>query len=161
MIVTIWIALALFVAGEFEPRISRSLQPVARGLFLLGALTCVVHIVLAMSNVHGWHHVAAIEATAEQVNAVYGVRWGGGLYVNYVFAAVWIADAMQRVLSPAAAARRSSWLVWTLRAFYCVIIVNAAVIFATPERRWMGIVICVSLAIAWAGKAHMKEREGR
>ena len=92
MIVTIWIALALFVAGEFEARTSRSLQPVARGLFLLGALICVVHIVLAMSNVHGWHHAAAIEATAEQVNAVYGVRWGGGLYVNYVFTAVWIAD---------------------------------------------------------------------
>ena len=161
MIVTIWIALALFVAGEFEPRTSRSLQPVARCLFLLGALICVAHIVLTMSHVHGWSHAAAMDTTAAQTNAIYGVRWGGGVYVNYVFAAVWIADAVQRLVAPASFARRSRALVWTLRAFYFVIIVNAAVIFAAPGRRWLGMVICVSLAIAWAGKAHMKEREGR
>ena len=70
MIVTIWIALALFVAGEYEPGISRQLRIAARIVFLLGALTCVVHIVLAMSNVHGWSHAAAMEATAEQTDAV-------------------------------------------------------------------------------------------
>ena len=127
-------------------------------MFLLGALTCVVHIVLAMSNVHGWSHAAAMEATAEQTDAVYGVRWGGGLFVNYVFAAVWIADALQRVATPAAFARRPSWFVWTLRAFYFVIIVNAAVIFATPGRRWIGVVICLLIAGAWSGqpRTHMK-----
>ena len=150
MIVTIWIALALFAAGELEPGISRSLRPAARILFLLGALTCVVHIVLTMSNVHGWSDAAAREATAAQTNAIYGIRWGGGVYVNYVFVAVWIADALQRLRAPASLARRSRALVWTLRAFYFVIIVNAAVIFATPGRRWMGMALCVLIAAAWS-----------
>jgi hypothetical protein len=149
VIVTIWIALALFVAGEYEPGTSRRL-PAARLLFLLGALICVAHITLAMSNVHRWSHAAAIAATAAQTNAFYGVRWGGGVYVNYVFSAVWIADALQRLVAPASFARRSRALVWTLRAFYFVIIVNAAVIFAAPGRRWMGVVICVLIAVAWS-----------
>ena len=152
MIVTIWIALILFVAGEFESRISRSLRPAARLLFLLGALLCVVHLLIAMQAVHGWDHRAAVAATAAQTAQVYGVPWGGGVYVNYLLAAVWIADALQRVLSPTSAARRSRALVWTLRAFYFVVVVNAAVIFATPGRRWMGVLICVLIAGAWSRK---------
>ena len=151
MIVTIWIALILFVAGEYELRTPRSLQPVARSLFLLGALICAVHIVLAMRDVHGWSHAAALEATAEQTAQVYGLRWDGGIYVNYLFVAVWLADAIARVISPMSVARRSAALVWALRAFYFVIIVNAAVIFARPEMRWMGVVMCVLIGLAWVG----------
>jgi len=161
VIVTIWIALALFVAGEYEPRTPRSLQLVARSLFLLGALICAVHIVLAMSDVHGWSHAAAVEATARQTAQVYGLRWGGGVYVNYLFTAVWLADAIARVTSPASVASRSAALVWALRAFYFVIIVNAAVVFARPEVRWMGVVICALIGAAWARgrqrKPHMKD----
>ena len=59
------------------------------------------------------------------------------------------------MLSPAAAARRSRALVWTLRAFYFVVIVNAAVIFAVPGRRWMGIGVVAALILAWT--VDMKE----
>ena len=156
MIVTIWIALALFVAGEYEPRTSRSLQPVARMLFLFGALICAAHIVLAMSQVHGWSHAAAVDATARQTAQVYGVRWGGGVYVNYAFVAVWLADAIARLTSPASVARRSPALRWVMRVFYFVVIANAAVIFARPERRWMGAVACALIGIAWTGRKREK-----
>ena len=159
MIVTIWIALILFVVGEFESRTSPNLRPAARLLFLLGAVLCVVHLLIAMQTVHAWDHRAAVAATAAQTAQVYGVRWGGGVYVNYVFAAVWIADALQRVMSPASAARRSRALVCTLRAFYFVVFVNAAAIFATPGRRWMGMVISVALIVGWLREPRLDMKE--
>lgn len=136
MIWTIWIALALFVAGELR-------RP---WLFLIGSVCAAIHLVWAMSAAYGWDHTAAAAATAAQTNAVFGINWRGGLYVNYLFVGIWIADALARIAVPA---RRSRALVWTLRTFYFVIIVNGAVIFARPERRWLGVVACGALIVAW------------
>lgn len=172
MFATIWIALALFAVGELAFRTPRSLppaarspirrlQPVARSLFFLGALLCAIHMLIAMAAVHGWSHAAAIAATAGQTEAVFGVRSGSGIYVNYLFVAVWIVDAIARLRAVGSVARRPRALVWTLRAFYFVIIVNAAVIFAAPERRWLGGIVIVTLVIAWfpRSRAHMKDME--
>ena len=147
MIATIWIALALFVAGEL--RTSRRLQPAAGSLFLLGAVFAAAHLVWAMQAAYGWDHAAAIEATARQTQAVFGLRWGGGVFVNYVFVGVWLVDAIARLAAPSA--QRSRALVWSLRAFYFTVIVNAAVVFAAPGRRWMGLLICVALIVIWKG----------
>ena len=54
-----------------------------------GLALCVIHIGLAMGSVHGWSHAAAIDATAIQTDSVYGLRWGGGVFVNYLFVIVW------------------------------------------------------------------------
>ena len=163
MIVTIWIALALFVAGEVgSVSSSQRRQSMAALLFLSGAVLCVVHMLIAMQVFHAWDHRAAVAATAIQTAQIYGVNWGGGVYVNYVFAGVWTADALQRVISPASFARRSRALVWTLRAFYFLIIVNGAVIFATPGRRWMGVGVIGALLLVWfTGDGGHEESEAR
>ncbi len=140
LIGTIWVALFLFVAGQ---------HPRRPAWFLAGAAACAIHMVIAMWSRYGWSHQAAMRATALQTADVYGLNWGGGIYANYLFVLVWIADALWRWRAPFDYAARAKWVVWTSRAFYSIVIVNAAVVFATGSRRWIGIALMAWLLAVW------------
>jgi hypothetical protein len=140
--VTIWVALTMFVAGETSRTLSRQPRPPAWAwwTFSIGLVLALVHTILAFDQVHDWDHAGAVSATARQTAAVFGVAVGWGVYVNYVFYAVWLADAVWWRFSPELA-RRPAAVTWALRAFYLVIIVNAAVIFAAGSRRIVGLIL--------------------
>lgn len=140
---TIWIALVLLCAGEFGRRRMRGggSAPWAWWAFVAGALVCVIHIGLAMRAAHGWSHQSAIAATARQTMAVYGVNWGGGVFLNYAFVAVWLLEAWRWRRRPAAEVRAVDCLT---RVFFLVMILNGAVIFAAGSRRIAG-----ALVVAW------------
>lgn len=147
---TVWLALALFAGGEVGKR-SRAAHghPWAWPCSALGALLLVIHIVLAMAVRHGWSHAAAIASTASQTKAVFGIDWGGGLYVNYVFVAVWTAELLWWRLAPSRYELRRPALMWVSRVFYLIVIANAAVIFAAGWRRILGAAIVAALLVAW------------
>ena len=89
-----------------------------------------------MKSAHAWSHEAAIAATARQTLAVYGVNWGGGVFVNYAFVAVWLFEAWRWRRRPAGDDARV--ITWMTRVFFLVMILNGAVIFAgrhAPDRR--------------------------
>ena len=140
---TIWLALLLFAAGEFGRRRIRTggSAPWAWWVFVAGALLCALHIGVAMTTAHAWSHAAAIAATARQTMAVYGVNWGGGVFVNYAFVAVWLLDAWRWRRRPVDNDRVMTWMT---RIFFLVIILNGAVIFAAGTRRIAG-----ALLVAW------------
>lgn len=50
---------------------------------------CLIHVLFAFHFEHRWSHTAAIRHTAEMTERVTNWYWGGGLYVNYAFLAVW------------------------------------------------------------------------
>lgn len=145
--VTIWTSLALFVAGEFGK--GAVLPGWAWRSSAVGALLMLAHILISMSSVHGWSHASAIAATAIQTGAVYGLNWGGGMYVNYLFITVWLAELAVWRLAPARYAARSPGIKWTLRAFYFIVIANAAVVFAGGWRRVLGAGLIAALLVAW------------
>lgn len=140
---TIWIALLLFGAGEFGRRRIRAggSAPWAWWTFVAGALLCAIHIGVAMKTAHRWSHAAAIDATARQTMAVYGVNWGGGVFLNYAFVAVWLLEAWRWRWRPASDARVITSMT---RVFFLVMILNGAVIFAGGSRRISG-----ALLVAW------------
>ncbi len=149
---TIWLSMLLFTAGES----GRSLTP--RGsaaprwawwAFATGLVLALVHTLIAFAVVHQWSHADAVLSTAIQTESVYGVLFTGGIYVNYLFFAVWLADAWWWRTSPRDYVRPAA-AVWTLRAFYMVIIFNAAVVFATGFRRVLGLLLVSWLARAWS-----------
>lgn len=142
----VWLSLIAFAAGELAK--SRRYAG-AWSISATGAILLAVHIVLAMAVRHGWSHASALETTAQQTNDMFGINWGGGVYVNYVFATVWIAELFVWRQWPEGYASRPEWIKWSLRAFYFVIIVSAAVIFATDWRRWMGAAILATLLASW------------
>src|SRR5688572_14051109 len=59
----------------------------------LGCATLLVHIAVSFALVHGWRHAEAYRHTAEATRRLVGVDSGAGVYVNYAFALVWLADA--------------------------------------------------------------------
>jgi hypothetical protein len=148
---TIWIGLTLFVAGETGrsfTRRSTGAPTWSWWAFSTGLLLAIVHTVLAFDIVHNWVHDDAVRSTAMQTEAVFGVAVGGGVYVNYAFLAAWFADAVWWRAAPAGHPR-SAALTWTLRAFYMVMIVNGAIVFATGARRLLGIALVTWLCVCW------------
>ena len=88
----IWLATALYVAAVAgwlmrQDRLARVLWTAGCGLY-------VVHVAGAFQFYHHWSHAAAYRETARQTLEVVGLNWGGGLYFNYVFTAVWVADVI-------------------------------------------------------------------
>jgi hypothetical protein len=148
---TIWIALALFVAGESGRSFAR---PGARPpgwawwAFTTGALLAIVHTLQSFHLVHHWSHADAVRATAEQTRALYGIDAGWGIYVNYAFLVVWLADAWWWRTNPAAMRRPA--VTWTLRGFYLLIIFNGAIVFAAGLRKILGLLIVSWLVRVWS-----------
>ena len=149
---TIWIALTLFAAGQAGKRISRDGRvpvPWAWPVSAAGAALLIVHIAIAMGARHGWRHAAAWSATAEQTASVYGLAWGGGVYFNYAFVALWLIELWQ---SRPARPHRASWppaLTAAIRLFYLVMVINAGIVFAGGLRRWFGVLIVTALVVSW------------
>jgi hypothetical protein len=152
---TIWCALALFVVGETGRSLARRGSPApawAWWAFTLGLVLALVHTLLAFDIVHNWVHDGAVEATARQTQEVFGIRVGWGVYVNYVFLAVWLADAWWWRVSPDLH-RRPAAVTWVLRGFSLLIIFNGAVVFAAGWRSILGLLVVSWLVRVWSLRA--------
>jgi hypothetical protein len=162
LLFTSWAAVTLFVAGEAGKR------PAWRGgrarawalpAWSAGALLCGIHMLLALGLRHHWSHGEALSATAAQTEAVFGVAWGGGVYVNYLFLGVWTGEALWWAMRPEAYFSRSRWVTAATRVFYLVILVNAAVVFVPWTRRPLGLLLVAALAWSWRKNRRMLDAE--
>ncbi len=142
---TVRIAVALYVATlasrPFTPRWSRL-------AWTCGCVAYLVHVACAFEYYHYWSHSAAFNATAKQTAETVGLDWGGGLYVNYAFTLVWLADAVWWWAAAPGYLARPRLIEWTVQAFLVFIVVNATVVFATGFSRWLGIFGCVLIVAA-------------
>ncbi|OYV93053.1 MAG: hypothetical protein B7Z73_03955 [Planctomycetia bacterium 21-64-5] len=161
---------ALGNTGNRSPRRQRW----ARLAWTLGCLCYLAHVACAFHFYHGWSHAAAYRHTAERTAAVAGWSWGGGVYFNYVFTAVWLADTLwwwrtssvgnalcgvpkrcQRELHgtpqrafPTDPSRRD-WLHLAVQLFMAFMVFNATVVFGQGFVRWFGVTGCTLLALHW------------
>ncbi len=148
---TIWCALVCFAAAESGKRGVR----LGRAAVWIGPLSAVgvallvAHIAFAFHLRYGWSHEAAVRETARQTAETFGLDWGGGVYVNYLFALVWAVDAWSWHARPGRAASRSTALRWALRAFYLTMVFNGAVVFVSGARRALGVLLTLWLAWSW------------
>jgi hypothetical protein len=147
---TIWASMMALGLSEWarRDRVRWSRRPAflvsAGGLALL-----ITHIAIAIFHHHGGDHAAAVAETARLTEAVYGVAWGGGVYVNYAFVAAWAAYLWwwRRDGDVVIDSRRASVVV--IRCLLFVLILNALVVFASPLTRPLGVIICAVLLWAW------------
>ncbi len=153
---TIWASLWLFAFGEAGKTRQRNAPPTgwAWRIWVLGALLCVVHMMIALGVRHEWSHQSAVEETARQTAALFGVSWRGGVYLNYLFVTVWLAEAWWWGANAVGYARRPRWVTWLLRSFYFIIIFNAAVVFASPAGRVVGFPLVAALLWVWRPSVH-------
>lgn len=122
--VTAWLAVAAWALGW--PGAWRGTGAM---LWAWGALAAIFHVAVAMHAGHGWSHADAVRHTAE----VSGV--GAGVWVNYAFVAVWLADAGWLVVARESYQCRPRWVAWAVHGFLAFVVVNAAVIFAADWQR--------------------------
>ena len=120
----------------------------ARWSWTIGAVVFSAHVALAMHFRHGWSHTSAVTETARQTHEVFGIRWGGGVWFNYLMALVWIGDVGRAWL------REPEWMNCTgrpgwVRAFFLFMWFNAAVVFPHGPLRWLGAAVCAGVGISW------------
>lgn len=145
---TIRLSMACYVIA-IAIRVGNSIQPVKRverQIWAAGAILCAIHVALAMAGFHNFSHADSIKHTAEVTRQVIGLNWGGGVYVNYLFTAVWGWDALRhfRIVNY----RTPKWL----HIFMAFIVVNATVVFGPLWWRYAAFVVVPIIAIRTASK---------
>ena len=144
--------------------VSASLYTIALGLILskqhqtttlfkvvwsTACLFAAVHAYLALSDVHQWNHQHAFDHIANETERVLGFRFGYGVYFNYLFVIVWIADVIWLWSSPESYQKRSNRLSSAFHLFLILIMVNGAVVFRDGLPRYLGTVVIASILVTW------------
>lgn len=147
---TVWLALTLYVAGEFAKLLGKRGVGLGRWLCTLGCAAFLAHVVCAFQYYHGWSHAVAYAETARQTQQLAGWNWGGGLYVNYLFGILWVGEIVWAWANPTGYHSRAAWISWGVRSFFLFMIVNGAFVFVQGARRWVGLLLCVVVVGCWA-----------
>jgi hypothetical protein len=158
---TIWLALCAYAIGAGTLLLARGRSRWLAGARLAWTLGCaffLAHVASAFTYYHHWSHAAAYQETALRTGELTGVPWGGGIYLNYLFALAWLADVGWWWLAPASFAKRSSRLTAIWQGFFFFMVFNGTVVFGDGPVRWLGVVICGSLNILWLRQR--KEKTG-
>ncbi len=121
----------------------------ARLTWTLAYLLYLVHVGCAFNFYHHWSHSAAYEDTSRRTAQLLGMSWGGGLYFNYIFTAVWIIDVIWWWRGVALYRSRPQWMHASIHTFFAFMFFNATVVFATGPVRWLGLVATATLGFIW------------
>lgn len=140
----VFATIALAVVGWAGAEVLRS-----RVLWAAAAGLALVHSATAFMTFYGGSHAVARRETMRQTAAMTGIDFPGGIYVNYVFLAVWTLDAGWWLLSPRSYHQRPRVLSLAIRGFIFFIILNGAVIFADGWARVIGSAAVAAVLGTW------------
>ena len=121
----------------------------ARRTWTAAVALALLHAVTAFGVSYGWSHAAAVEDTARRTAAVTGLAWGGGLFVNYLFLGLWLADAAWWWVDPGGYLRRSVRIERARVALFVFMFLNGAIVFASNTARLVGIPAVAAVCTAW------------
>src|SRR6185295_15695330 len=88
---TIWISILAYTVGCVVFATARNADRWARLAWTMGCAALVAHFICAFNFYHSWSHQSAYIDTARQTAEVFRINWGGGLFINYAVAILWIA----------------------------------------------------------------------
>jgi hypothetical protein len=143
----------LDVGGAGRAGRSISIRRRARWLWTIGCGFYAIHVLAAFSYFHAWRHEAAYRHTADATAAVVGLQWGGGLYLNYLFTAFWVADTTFWWLCGPSFPYRSRAYFWTVHAVFAFMVVNATVVFGPAYWKWAAVAAALAIFAAhWLGR---------
>lgn len=148
-------ALALYavaLALRWNTSARRTWRATARMVWTAGWLIFLLHVFCAFQFVHHWSHADAYEETARRAAEAIGWEWGGGLYANYAFALVWMADVVWWWRGLEVYEGRPRVVAWSVQGFLAFMAFNAAVVFADGVMRWvsLGVCVCLLLLASWS-----------
>lgn len=118
-----------------------------RPIWTIGCIAIIAHVLAAFHYTHHWSHADAIESTARKTQQQLGWAVGEGVYFNYLFLLVWIADVVIWWLRPERYETRPAWLEYGIHGYLFFIAFNGAVIFESGVTRIGGTVAIVIFAV--------------
>jgi hypothetical protein len=133
------VATVAWAIGEALMRRTPGFDRWARSIWTVGITLALVHVFLAFQFVYAWDHDRAVAATVQQSVDRVGWGWRGGIYVNYLFLILWLADVCWWWLMPASRASRSTRIEAARFILFTFMFVNGAVVFASGIARLVGI----------------------
>jgi hypothetical protein len=80
---TVWIAILAYTAGSVIFATARRRDQWTRLAWTTGCVALLAHFACAFNYYHAWSQASAYGETARQTAEVFGVNWGGGLFINY------------------------------------------------------------------------------
>jgi hypothetical protein len=107
----------------------------------------VLHAASALNYYHHWSHGSAYLETARQTKEIFGLDWGGGLWINYGFITAWVIDTIWWWRGLPALRRRPRSLVAVWHAVFLFMVFNATVVFKSRVLRGLGLVLCLGLLV--------------
>lgn len=113
-----------------------------------------------MTFYHEWSLTAAHQDTAEKTQAAIGWRFGGGIYFNYLFLLIWLADAIWWWIAPAGYANRGKVVNLLVYGYLFFIAFNGVVVFGQGATHWTGLGVCL-VFVVWAGWQGLSKRQRR
>ncbi|MCC7185205.1 MAG: hypothetical protein IT185_03110 [Acidobacteria bacterium] len=149
---TIWLALIALLFSELGRRRNRQTGVTTHWAIVASAVGIVLtgaHILLALGVVYDWDHARAARITAERAAEVYGVAWPLSLYVNYLFLAWWLIDTLWWWRATSSFLMRAPLIDWAWRLTAFTMVINGAVIFASPAGRIAGVPLTAALVFVW------------
>jgi hypothetical protein len=148
---SVWLALVCYPAGPLGIAISTNRgRRAMRLVWTLGGAVFLVHVITSFHFFYDWSHAVAVAETARQVAELTGRGFGAGIYLNYVFTAIWVFDAAWWWFD-AAGYQRRSWIgVLLAHGFFLFMIFNATVVFEDGATRAMGLAVTAVGVIALA-----------
>jgi hypothetical protein len=151
---TLWsirMATAFYVASLslYLARGNRRWEGSCRLAWTAGCILYLAHVWGAFQFFHGWSHLAAYRETARRTGELFGIEWGGGLYFNYLFSVVWLADTVWSWRSLDTYHHRPSWAGAAIHSFLAFMFFNATVVFASGFGRWLAVAATMGLVLLW------------
>lgn len=153
---TIWFSIVGYTLGSVifalfsSPQRRAQWDSAARVVWTVACASLIAHFISAFQFYHGWSHQAAYRDTARQTEELFGLNWGGGLYINYALLIAWIADVGWWWRAGLDSYPKRPWpLVALWHGFLIFIIFNATVVFGDGIVRWLGVTICLLLTLTW------------
>lgn len=147
--VSIWASVLCWAMGVGFLLVGRK-SLLARWFWTAGAVAFGVHVLSSFDAFYQWSHCVAFEETARQTAEVVGMRTGFGLWLNYGFGLIWVADAaywwargQENYLA------RPRWIRLCIHTFLAFMVFNGAVVFVHGPMRWLGLALFVGLAALW------------
>ena len=150
---TIWTSIVAYTAGSVLFALSRGRSrwdSATRIVWTIAVVALIAHFISAYEFHHHWSQRSAYLDTARQTEEVIGLNWGGGLFINYAFLLIWIVDVSWWWLRGLASYRTRPWqLIALWHGFVIFILFNATVVFKDGMVRSVGLVVCLTLLVAW------------
>lgn len=146
---TMLLSTAAWAVAEVLVLRGGSHQRAARAWWTCGITLALVHVALAFHVVYSWDHDAAVVDTARQTAELTGVAWRGGLFVNYAFLMIWLADASWWWIDAVSRASRPRAIESLRLALFVFMFANGAILFASGIGRIVGTLSVGAVVVAW------------